>query len=166
VPFHCRQCHKVGYIFKDCPLNNKIEDIPKPSSTPSRIDLPAIHHSLAPGPIPSVNNPPPKVVDEDHRTLSSPFTGSWAAAEAAKASGTHLTPLTSGIVICSSFVAPSIFVAHCTMVSSPVIAPSTPSLHSLSTSSSSPSSPRVSFSVMMSTGSISRSLHRASFLEH
>lgn len=98
----------MGHIFKDCPLKKKLEDTPKSYTAPSRIDSPVIQRSLALGPTHSANNPP-KIVDEDRKTLSPPIIRSQAAVEAAKASGTTFTPLISCISHCSSLIALSIF---------------------------------------------------------
>jgi len=139
VPFRCCRCHKVGHIFKDCPLNKKLEDIPTPSNVPSRTISPANLRTSAPGP-PITN---PQISSSiARRTLSPPISRSQVAVEAAIASGTSLSPPLSCFSPCFSLHIPSMFVAYCTLPTSPVNTPSSLSLHSLPSHSSSPCSSR------------------------
>lgn len=139
VPFRCRCSHKVGHIFKDCPLNKKPEDTPTPSNAPSRTISLANLHTSAPGP-PIINTQ--NVSGVARRTLSPPVTKSQATAEAAITSGTSLSPPLSCISPFSSLHIPSISIAYCTLPTSPVYSPSAPSLHTHPSTPSSPSSSR------------------------
>lgn len=86
VPFRCRRCHRVGHIFKECPLMKKLEDPPRAPTTTIGPDAPAQNCSPSSIPQPPVSNTT-RTAEGEYRTPSSPLTRARAAAEAGKILG-------------------------------------------------------------------------------
>lgn len=136
VPFKCRRCHRVGHLFKECPLNKKQEG-PATSTTPSRPISPAAHctpASSAPSGSPAL---PP---GSTQGASQPPITRARAASTSTSAPGISLFPPLSNCTSGFFNLSPSLSVAHCTMPSSPVIAPSIPSPRMIASPHTSPSS--------------------------
>lgn len=98
IPFYCRRCHKVGHVFKECPLVKKAMDSPAKSaeangqSTP-RSDYPPMSMKRT-----SACAVSPQDAECLHKTPSPPMTGSRAATENARKAGTFSNPISSAFV--------------------------------------------------------------------
>jgi len=74
VPFRCRHCHGVGHLFKECPYNQKSEDSPKITPTPTRVNSPVGLHPSPTGQAPVDIPPISKTVDSSTKLPSLPMT--------------------------------------------------------------------------------------------
>ncbi len=114
VLFHCRWCHKVGHLYKDCPLNRKTKNSPKVTPIPSRVNSSAVSRPSPSSPTSSTISPPLKTGVDGHGPSSLPMTRACAATEAAQVSGISLNRSSSSYENISSFVVSSaqISLAH------------------------------------------------------
>lgn len=126
VPFGCRCSHRVGHLFKECPLNKKQEEGPATSTAPSRPISPAAHGTPASGAPSSSPAPPP---GSAQGAPHPPITRAPVASTSSSAPGIPLFPPLSIFTSDLFNLSPSLSADHCTMPSPPVIAPSIPSPH-------------------------------------